>query len=132
MKKIKCGVIGVGYLGKFHAQKFAALPRAELTAVCDVNALAAHEVAQQLNTVAYSDFHQLLDKVDAVSIAATTKQHYAIAKACLLRGKHVLIEKPITETVAQAQELVALAKKHNLKLQVGHLERFNAARIALD
>lgn len=132
MSKIKCAVIGVGYLGKYHAQKFAILPDAELVAVCDVDLVAAKATAAELNVEIYSDYRQLFGKVDAVSIAATTNQHYQIAKDCLLSNIHVLIEKPITETVEQAQELVAIANERKLKLQVGHLERFNSARIALD
>ncbi|OCH99328.1 Gfo/Idh/MocA family protein [Legionella jamestowniensis] len=132
MNKVKCAVIGVGYLGRFHAQKYKMLPNAELVALCDVNREACEQVSQELNVPAFLDYHELFGKIEAVSIAATTNQHYEIAKACLARGIHVLIEKPITETVEQANELVALAKQHQAKLQVGHLERFNAARLALD
>jgi len=132
MQKMKCAVIGVGYLGRFHAQKYLMLEQAELIGVCDVNAEACSRVANELNVPAYFDYHELFGNVDAVSIAATTKEHYTIAKACLAAGIHVLIEKPITETVAQAEELIALALAHNVKLQVGHLERFNSARLALE
>ncbi len=132
MNKIRCAVIGVGYLGRFHAQKYLQLPNAELVAVCDVNREAVENVSQELNVPAYTNYHELFGKVDAVSIAATTQKHFEIAKACLLQGIHVLIEKPITETVQQAQELIGLAQKHQAKLQVGHLERFNSARLALD
>jgi predicted dehydrogenase len=132
MRKIKCAVIGVGYLGRFHAQKYALLDEVELIAVCDVNQTASTKVAEELHVSAYQNYQDLFGQVDAVSIAATTKEHYAIAKECLMQGIHVLIEKPITETVAQAEELIALAKKHGAKLQVGHLERFNSARLALD
>lgn len=132
MSKIKCAVIGVGYLGRFHAQKYASLANAELVAVCDARPEVAEAVAKELDVQAYSDYHQLFGVVDAVSIAATTNKHYEIAKSCIQNGLHVLIEKPITETVQQAEELIVLAKKHQVKLQVGHLERFNSARIALD
>lgn len=132
MAKLKCAVIGVGYLGRFHAQKYLMLPNAELVAVCDANKATSEAVAQELQVPAYQDYRDLFDKVDAVSIAATTNQHYEIAKHCLEQGIHVLIEKPITETVEQASELISLAKKHHAKLQVGHLERFNSARLALD
>lgn len=129
---MKCAVIGVGYLGRFHAQKYLKHPKAELIAVCDVNANACDAVAEELGTVSCYDYTELFGRVDAVSIAATTKQHFAIAKACLEQGIHVLVEKPITETVQQADELIAIAKMNKLVLQVGHLERFNAARMALD
>lgn len=125
-------MIGVGYLGRFHAQKYQLIPKAELIGVCDLNKEISKSVAQELNVTAYTDYTQLFGKVDAVSIAATTNQHYAIAKAFLEQGIHVLIEKPITETLAQAEELIQLAETNNAKLQVGHLERFNSARIALD
>ena len=127
MHKIKCAVIGVGYLGRFHAQKYQSLENVELIGVCDVNT----DVCE-LNVTAYSNYRDLFGKVDAVSIAATTNAHFAIARDFLMQGIHVLIEKPITETVVQAQELIALAAIHHAKLQVGHLERFNSARLALD
>ena len=132
MNKIKCAVIGTGYLGRFHAQKYQLLPNADLIAVCDVNHDTAQNVATELQIDAYTDYRALFGKVEAVSIAATTNKHFDIAKECLEHGIHVLIEKPITETVAQAQELNELAKKYQLKLQVGHLERFNTVRLALD
>lgn len=132
MNKIRCAVIGVGYLGRFHAQKYQCVPHAELVAVCDVNKEAAHKAGLELNVPAYTDYHELFGKVDAVSIAATTSMHYELAKAFLKQGIHVLLEKPITETTAQAEELIHLAKMHHAKLQVGHLERFNSARLALD
>ncbi|KGP63461.1 UDP-N-acetyl-D-glucosamine dehydrogenase [Legionella norrlandica] len=132
MNKIRCAVIGVGYLGRFHAQKYQLLPNAELVAVCDINSTACETVARELNVPAYSNYRDLFGHVDAVSIAATTNKHFEIAKLCLQQGIHVLIEKPITETVSQAEELIQLAKQHQAKLQVGHLERFNSARIALD
>jgi predicted dehydrogenase len=124
--------VGVGYLGRFHAQKYQKLDNAELVAVCDLNRNAVEAIAQELEVKAYLDYHDLFDKVDAVSIAATTNKHYKIAKAFLEQGIHVLIEKPITETVEEADELIQLAEKHKVKLQVGHLERFNAARLAVE
>lgn len=132
MKILNCAVIGVGYLGRFHAQKMKDLPCANLIAVCDIDVSAADRVAAELQVHSCYDYTELFGRVQAVSIAATTKHHYAIAKACIEAGIHVLIEKPITETLAQADELIALAQKHGVKLQVGHLERFNAARLALE
>lgn len=132
MSKIKCAVLGTGYLGRFHAQKYQLIPQAELVAVCDLNAEVCQSVAHELDVAAYTDYRELFGKVDAVSIAATTNKHFDIAKACIEQGIHVLIEKPITETVEQADELIQLARKHKVKLQVGHLERFNSARLALD
>jgi predicted dehydrogenase len=132
MSILKSAVIGVGYLGRFHAQKYQLLPSAELVAVCDINVEACEKISRELKVPAFFDYKDLFGKVDAVSIAATTNKHYDIAKDCIEQGIHVLIEKPITETVAQANELIALAKHYQVKLQVGHLERFNSARLALD
>lgn len=132
MNKIRCAVIGVGYLGRFHAQKYQLIPNAKLVAVCDVNPTVCEAVSRELNIPAYLNYSDLFGKVDAVSIAATTNKHFEIAKICIQHGIHVLIEKPITETVVQAEELIQLAKQHQVKLQVGHLERFNSARLALD
>lgn len=132
MNKIKCAVIGTGYLGRFHAQKYQLIPNAEFVGVCDRDPAVVQAVANELGVQAFSDYTQLFGKVEAVSIAATTNKHFEIAKACLEQGIHVLIEKPITETVEQADELIKLAQRHGAKLQVGHLERFNSARMALD
>lgn len=132
MKKLRCAVIGVGYLGRFHAQKYQLLENVELVAVCDVDTAVCEAVSKELGVPAYFDYHDLFGKVDAVSISATTTVHYRIASDCIKNNIHVLIEKPITETVAQALELIELAEAHHVKLQVGHLERFNAARMALD
>lgn len=132
MNSIRFAVIGVGYLGRFHAEKINDLEHAELVAVCDVDESARATAAETFNVPTYKDYRDLFGQVDAVSIAATTSAHYEIARDCLTQGIHVLIEKPITETVKEANELVMLARKHEVKLQVGHLERFNAARLALD
>lgn len=129
---IRCAVIGVGYLGRFHAQKYQLLDNAELVAVCDVHPTTAAAVGQELGVPYTIDYRTLFGKVDAVSIAATTKQHYQIAKNCLEQGIHVLLEKPMTETIEQATALIALAQQNQCKLQIGHMERFNAARLALD
>jgi predicted dehydrogenase len=132
MSKIKTAVIGVGYLGKFHADKYADLPNSELIAVVDANEEAVNAVAEKLNVEALTDYSSLLGKVDAVSIAAPTTLHHKIAKDFLANGAHVLIEKPITVTVEEADELLQLAKDNDKLIQVGHLERFNAAILDLD
>jgi predicted dehydrogenase len=129
---IRSAVIGVGYLGKFHAQKYAQLPDSELVAVCDTNLSTAQELAAQLGTQAVNNIEALLPQVDALSIVVPTQQHYSIAKKCLLAGKHILLEKPMTTTVAQAQELVDIASQQNVVFQIGHLERFNPAILALE
>jgi predicted dehydrogenase len=132
MKRIKCAVIGVGYLGRFHAQKYASLNNAELVAVCDVDEAKAAEIAHQLDAEAVQDYRELITRVDAVSIVTPTKSHHEIAKAFLDHGVHVLVEKPITHTVAEAEELIASAAKKQLVLQVGHVERFNSVVNALE
>ena len=132
MKRVRTAVIGVGYLGRFHAQKYAALPDSELVAVVDADPGARTRVAGELGCRAVSDYRELLDAVEAVSIATPTPLHFPIASDCLEHGIHVLVEKPITETPEQARELVALAAGRELVLQVGHLERFNAAILALE
>jgi len=132
MNKINCAVIGVGYLGKFHTEKYTKLSNTKLIAVCDSNAKRTEEIAKLYHVQAYNDYRQLIGKVDAVSIAATTSMHYKIAKFFLENKVHVLLEKPITKTVAEAEELIVLAHKHKVILQAGHLERFNPAFVALD
>ncbi|MBI4727067.1 Gfo/Idh/MocA family oxidoreductase [candidate division TA06 bacterium] len=127
MSKLKIGVIGVGHLGQHHARALAELPQAELAGVADINEPRARKVAGRHKVQFYSDYCELLKQVDAVSIVVPTTMHHQVAKDALAAGKHVLVEKPITATVAQAEELVALAESKNLKLQVGHIERFNPA-----
>jgi predicted dehydrogenase len=132
MNKIKTAVVGVGYLGKFHADKYADLPNSELVAVVDADENTAKAIGEKLNVDALTDYRPLLGKVDAVSIAAPTTLHYQIAKDFLQHGSHVLIEKPITVTLQEADELIELAKTNNRLIQVGFLERFNAAILDLD
>lgn len=127
---LRTAVIGVGYLGRFHAQKYAEVPGSRLVGVVDAHAETARRVGAELGVPAHSDPLEILDAVDAVSIAVPTPQHFSVAKACLERGIHVLVEKPITATVAEAEELVALATARRCVLQVGHLERFNPAILA--
>lgn len=125
-------MIGVGYLGKFHAQKFAQIPGSNLVAVVDVDDAAGQRVASELGVEAIGDYRSLLGAVDAVSVVVPTPAHFEIAEAFLDSGVHVLVEKPITETVAQAARLVEIAKARGVTLQVGHLERFNPAVRALE
>lgn len=132
MHSIRTAVIGVGYLGRFHAQKYKQLPQSTLVAVCDANTATAEKVAQELGVAATTDFHALLDQVDAVSIVVPTQKHFEVARVFLAAGKHVLLEKPMTTTVAEAQQLVDLAKSSKVLLQIGHLERFNPAIVAVE
>ncbi len=132
MKPVKVGVIGVGYLGKFHAEKYAALPQADLVGIADTNTETAGEIAERFSVPLHSDYRELLSKVDAVSIVVPTELHHKIALDCLEHGIDVLVEKPITTTLDEADDLIAAAHKNKALLQVGHLERFNAAVLALD
>ncbi|SMC27816.1 hypothetical protein SAMN02746041_03092 [Desulfacinum hydrothermale DSM 13146] len=129
---LKVGVVGVGYLGKFHAEKYARLPEAQLVAVVDIESQRARSVAERLGCRAAADFRDILGQVDAVSIATPTPSHFAIAKDCLQAGVHVLVEKPVTRSLEEAQELVRLADEKGLVFQVGHLERFNPAFRAVE
>jgi predicted dehydrogenase len=132
MSKIRAAVIGVGYLGRFHAQKYAQLEACELVAVVDGRQEVRDAVAAEVKTRAVADYRELLGHVDAVSVVTPTPAHFAIADAFLAAGAHVLVEKPITETPEQARALIARAKDEGRILQVGHLERFNAAILAAE
>jgi predicted dehydrogenase len=125
--KILAGVIGVGYLGKFHAEKYAASNQATLVGVVDVNEARALEIAKNLRTQALTDYRQLFGQVQCVSIAVPTQLHYRIARDFLEAGVDVLVEKPLTPDIAAARDLVDLAQAKQRILQVGHLERFNPA-----
>lgn len=125
MKKLRTGVIGVGHLGQHHARLYAGLAGSTLAGVMDVNPERARSVAERCGARAFLDQEQLLKEVDAVSVAVPTSAHYAVVKACLEAGRHVLVEKPIAVTPAEARDLVDLARKRGCLLQVGHIERFN-------
>lgn len=129
---IRCAVIGVGYLGRFHAQKYATLPDAKLVAVVDADKDRVQEIADEVGCSAVTDYNELIGQVDAVSIVAPTTLHHKIASVFLNNGIHVLVEKPITVTLEEADDLIQLAETNDCVLQVGHLERFNAAIQALD
>ena len=132
MKNINVGVIGVGYLGRFHAQKYAALEGVTLVGVADVNELQCRQVAGECDCRSFSNYKELLPDVDAVSIAVPTSYHCQVAGDCLDAGIDVLLEKPMTVTLAEADELIAKAETGGLILQIGHLERFNPALQAME
>jgi predicted dehydrogenase len=127
---IRTAVIGVGYLGRFHAQKYARVAGSKLVAVVDANAEAAGRVGAELGVPGLTDYRELFGRVDAVSLAVPTPLHHAIGCALLEQGIHVLMEKPIATTLDEARELVDLAQARGCMLQVGHLERFNPAIVA--
>jgi len=126
---IKIGVIGVGYLGQHHARIYSELENVELTAV-DIVGEKADEFAKHYGCESCYDYKQILNKVDALSIVTPTATHYSIALDCLKAGKDILIEKPITENIEEADELINEAEKRGCVLQVGHLERYNPAVLA--
>lgn len=126
-KTIKIAVIGAGKLGARHAEVYSKLHGVELVGVCDIIEHRSKEVAAHCKTHSYKDHRELLKLVDAASIVVPSHRHYEISKNFLQNGVHLLIEKPITTDLAQADELLSLAKEKNLMIQVGHIERYNSA-----
>ena len=131
-KKLKVGVVGIGHLGNYHLQKYQKLENCEVVAVADPLVERAQKAAGIYKCIACSDYRAMLDKVDVVSIAVPTGEHYKVARDFLAAGVDVLIEKPICATLEEADELIGLAKKKKLVLQVGFVERFNPAIMALE
>jgi len=132
MGKLRAGVIGVGNLGQHHARIYAGLKNdVELVGVADADEARAREIAKKNGTEAFIDYRILLERIEAVSVAVPTRLHHAVGRACLERGVHMLMEKPITSTLAEADELLALAKEKKVILQVGHIERFNPVMRAI-
>ncbi len=135
MGKLRVGVIGTGHLGSFHAKVYSAIQKKfnlDFVGVCDTKKKAAKEAAKKCNTSWFTDYHDLLDKVDAVSIVVPTHLHHVVARDFLKAGIHTLLEKPMTKTLEEADELLALAQRKNLILQIGHIERFNSAIRAIE
>jgi len=131
MKEIRVGVIGVGYLGKFHAEKYSAMDQVRLAGVVDIDRSRAEEVAARSGSRAFTDYRDLLGRVDAVSIVVPTESHCRVGLEFLHNGVDVLIEKPMATTLKQADELIDVADSRARILQIGHLERFNPAVLAL-
>jgi predicted dehydrogenase len=132
MSPIRAAVVGCGHFGRFHAEKYAALPEAELVAVVDCDLPAAQRLAERFGVPALSDPAALAGRAEAASVAVPTGAHCAVASRLLEVDLHVLVEKPIAASLAEADALIALAAAHARILQVGHLERFNAAVLALE
>ncbi len=131
-RKIKVGVIGVGSLGQAHARIYSELPEVELVGVYDVNPKQAEKIAHQHRTRAFAAMDELAAQIEAASVVVPTDRHREVAGRLLERGLHLLVEKPITATTTEAEELVALAQTRKLILQVGHVERFNPVLSFLD
>jgi predicted dehydrogenase len=125
--KIKAAVIGTGYLGRFHAQKYAAMDDVDLVGVVDIDGDRAAAVAAEVGCQAFTDLEAVLPDIQAASVVVPNTHHYDVARPLLDAGIHTLLEKPLTNTVAQADELIALAAARDVILQSGHLERFNPA-----
>jgi predicted dehydrogenase len=131
MDKVRVGVIGVGYLGKFHTEKYSRMDNVQLVGVVDIDRVLAEEVAARFDTRAFADYRDLFGHVDAVSIVVPTEDHFSVATECLNHDLDVLIEKPMTATLEQADDLIKIAESRKRVMQIGHLERFNPAVIAL-
>jgi predicted dehydrogenase len=132
VSRLRAAVIGVGYLGRFHAEKYAAHAGAELVGVADIDPDRARAVAGELGVEALSDYRALLGRIDCATVAVPTQQHHAVTTTLLHAGVDVLVEKPLTATVEEGKSLVELAARAGRVLQVGHLERFNPAVRALE
>ena len=132
MEKLSVGVIGVGHLGKLHTKMFNQISNCELIGVYDSNPEQAKLVADEFGVKHFDSIDELLSKVKAVSIAATTIAHHEVAKKCFQKNIHVFVEKPITATIEQGEELVKIANEKKLKFQVGHIERFNPGLLSLE
>lgn len=131
MKKIKVGVIGTGHLGSIHVKIWKQNPNIEFIGIYEENAARAEEIANQYETKGFSSLQEFISECDAATIAVPTSLHFEIAKQCIAGGIHCFIEKPITSTYQEAIELIELAEKHNVLIQVGHVERFNPALASL-
>lgn len=132
MSKLKVGVIGTGHLGKIHTKLFNEVETAELIGVYDIDESKAEIVAKEFNTKAFKNIDELLSQIDGVSIVATTSAHYELVKKAFEKNVNVLVEKPITATIEEAEEIVKIADEKKLILQVGHIERFNPALLSLE
>jgi predicted dehydrogenase len=130
-KNLRVGVVGVGYLGTFHAEKYAGIEGIELAGVVDIVPERAERIAERFGTKAFVDYRKLIGLVDAVSIVVPTQMHFPISKDFLENDVDVLIEKPMTETLEEADALIQTADSRDRLIQVGHLERFNPAVVAL-
>ncbi len=132
LDRLRVGVVGVGHLGNLHTSIYTQIPQAELVGIYDVDHERCNRIAQEHQTSCFKSIDQLMHQVDALSIVVPTTSHFQMARKVLENHIHCLIEKPITSTVEEADVLIALAEKNNLILQVGHIERFNPAIVALN
>lgn len=131
-KKLNIGLVGVGHLGTFHLKLLNEIKTANLVGFYEIDLEKARKISDEYNVKAYESLESLLNDVEAISIVTPTNLHYNVAKIALEKGKHVFIEKPFTETIPQAKELISISEKNNLKIQIGHIERFNPAILSLE
>jgi len=131
MSNLRAAVVGVGYLGRFHAQKYAALEGVDLIGVVDEDEARARSVAEECGTRGFARLEEILGRTDVVSVVVPTEHHFAVGKACLEAGAHVLMEKPVTQTLDEAERLIRIGADRGRLIQVGHLERFNPAFLAV-
>src|SRR5438105_10193561 len=132
MKNLRVGVVGVGHIGSNHARLYAEIPSAEFTAVYDVDPITNRTIATKFRATPAGSLDEFIGMVDVASVATPTNTHYSVARSLLAKGKHLLMEKPIIDNTADAAELVELAARNGLILQVGHVERFNPVLNALE
>lgn len=132
MRQLAIGVVGVGHLGSLHAKMLADIPDARLTGVFDIEAQKAARIASEFNTVHFTSLDELIASVDALTIATPTTAHFDVAMRAIEHGKHVFVEKPITESIPEADQLCLSARDRGVLIQVGHIERFNPAILALE
>jgi predicted dehydrogenase len=132
MKKLRIGVVGVGHIGSNHARIYSELPNAELVAILDIDPARADEIGGKYKAKAVASLNEFAGMIDAASVATPTSAHFSIARDLLAQGKHLLIEKPITEKTSDARDLAQVAAEKGLVLQVGHVERFNPVLSALE
>ena len=130
-KSVRVGVVGTGHLGSHHVKHFANINEAALVGIFDINKNRSKEVAKKNNTKSFPSLKALIEKTDAISVVTPTESHAKIALQCINSGKHVFVEKPMTNTISEADALVASATKNNVVLQIGHIERLNPALVAL-
>ncbi|MGN6476650.1 MAG: Gfo/Idh/MocA family protein [Flavipsychrobacter sp.] len=128
---LKVGVFGAGHLGKIHMQQWKEIPNVELVGFFDPDDANAASAIEQYNVTRYDTADALIQACQALDIVSTTSTHYDIAKKCLLNSRHLFIEKPLANTLEQGRELVKLVKEANINCQVGHVERYNPAYLAL-
>ena len=131
MEKLKVGVIGCGHLGRWHVKMHTMIENSELIGAYDIDLAKATKVTEEFGSTAFDNLDELINKCDALIIVTSTSFHYEVAKKCLNRDKHIFIEKPITTTVKEAEELINIAEEKKLIIQVGHIERYNPSFFAI-